>query len=173
MEKIYIVLSRSNTLVARIIRLLTKKYYNHASVSMDKSLDTFYSFGRHDPRFMFPAGFIVEGVHKGFFGLHPSTKILVLEREVPSEAKEEVMANIRGFVSERKKFRYGIHQLPMVYRGKTYRSEKYYVCSVFCAYILRNAFDFGKDYSLVMPEDFYGLSARMIYEGKREGYVYA
>jgi len=85
MGKVYIILSRSNTLLARFIRLVTKKYYNHASLSFDRSLETFYSFGRLNPKLMFPAGFITEGVKSGYFGLHPGTKIMVLERELPEE----------------------------------------------------------------------------------------
>ena len=170
MGQVYIILSRSNTVLARFIRLVTKKYYNHASLSFERSLDTFYSFGRLNPRLMFPAGFITEGVRSGYFGLHPKTKIMVLERDLPDEDIEVAKDNLLPFINRERRFKYGIWHFPNIYRGKTYRDDRNYVCSVFVAYVMKHAFDYGKDYSLVMPEDFHKLGANVIYEGNRGDY---
>ena len=56
--------------------------------------------------------------------------------------------------------------------GKPYRSEDHYVCSVFAAYLLNDHLDFGKDYSLVYPEDFYIFGFDKIYEGTTGEYKY-
>ena len=55
MNKVYIVLSRSNTLLAMLIRVFTGKFYNHASIAFEKDLNSFYSFGRKNPRLLLPA----------------------------------------------------------------------------------------------------------------------
>ncbi|MEG1781959.1 MAG: hypothetical protein RR253_01790 [Oscillospiraceae bacterium] len=172
MKKFYIVLSRSGTILARAIRIFTKKYYNHTSISFERSLNTFYSFGRRNPRLMFPAGFITEGVHSGFFALHPKTKICVLEGEMSEEAFCGVQKKLEPFIREPKKYKYGILQMLKMMTGKPYRSQDHYVCSVFAAYLLDDYFDFGKDYSLVYPEDFYIFDFKKIYEGTTGEYEY-
>lgn len=172
MKKFYIVLSRSNTLFARLIRLVTHKYYNHTSFTFDKSLDVFYSFGRRNPKHMFPAGFIIEGVHSGFFGLHPDVKICVLEGEISEENYEIIQERLKPFIANPKKYIYGTFQTINMTLGKPYRSEDHFVCSVFVAYLFRDILDFGKDYSLVYPEDFYKFNFKKIYEGTAGDYTY-
>lgn len=171
-RKLYIVLSRSGTVLARAIQVVTRKYYNHTSVSFDKSLDTFYSFGRRNPRLMFPAGFIIEGVHRGFFGIHPHTKICVLEGEITREDYRLIQQRLAPFIAQPRKYKYGVAHLPLMIRGMPYRSENNYVCSVFAAYLLRNILNFEKDYSLVYPEDFYKFNFKKIYEGEAGDYDY-
>lgn len=172
MKKVYIVLSRSGTILARAIQVFTKKYYNHTSISFEKSLDTFYSFGRRNPYLMFPAGFITEGVHRGFFGVHPNTKICVMEGEISDGDFDTVQKKLAPFIANPKKYKYGITQMIKMMRGVPYRSEDHFVCSVFAAYLLKDALDFGKDYSLVYPEDFYMLGFDKIYEGTAGDYEY-
>lgn len=172
MKNFYIVLSRSHTIFAIIIRCFTRKYYNHTSVAFDKSLDEFYSFGRRNPRFMFPAGFITEGAHKGFFQIHPKTKIRVLEGELTQEQYEIVMEKLTPFKENPKKYKYGLIQAVMMVLNIPYHSDTHYVCSVFAAYLFKDIFDFGKDYSLVFPEDFCKLGLNKIYEGRTGDYRY-
>ena len=40
--KVYIVISQTGTILSRIIKLLTRKNYNHASISLDKELNEMY-----------------------------------------------------------------------------------------------------------------------------------
>ena len=157
---------------ARGIRIFTRKYYNHTSVSFDKSLEVFYSFGRRNPRLMFPAGFIIEGVHSGFFGLHPKTEICVLEGEISDDDYETVKSRLAPFIAQPKKYKYGVIQVPKMMLGIKDRSKTRYVCSVFAAYLFKGMLDFGKDYSLVYPEDFYRFNFEKIYEGTTGDYNY-
>ena len=45
-KKIYILLTDTGTLFTNLIKLYTKKTYNHASISFDSELSEVYSFGR-------------------------------------------------------------------------------------------------------------------------------
>jgi hypothetical protein len=172
MRRAYIILSHSNTLPARIIRFFTGKYYNHVSFGFSKDLKEIYSFGRKYPRFIYPGGFITEGVKSGYFGLHPGTKIAVMEINLSRRETDRIKAKIEKFIKNRNKFKYGLWHTVRIYFGKIYRDDKKYVCSVFVAYLLKDSFDLGKDYSLIMPEDFYILNAKIIYEGTRGGYCF-
>jgi len=60
MKKIYIVISQTGTILSKIIKLVTKKEYNHASLSMEGSLEKMYSFGRKDPYNPFIGVFVIE-----------------------------------------------------------------------------------------------------------------
>ena len=46
---VYIVISQTGTILSRIIKFLTRKEYNHASISLKDDLSVMYSFGRKNP----------------------------------------------------------------------------------------------------------------------------
>ncbi len=170
MKDVYIVLSRSGTVLARAIRAFTKKYYNHTSISFEKSLEPFYSFGRRNPKRMFPAGFIIEGVHSGFFKLHPTTKICVLKTSVSDEDYNLMQERLKPFIENPLKYKYGVFQMPYMMFNKKYTPETEYVCSVFVASLLRDILKFDRDYTMMYPEDFYQFNFEKIYEGDAGDY---
>ena len=43
-KQIYIVISQTGTILSRILKLVTKAEYNHASISLVPDLNTMYSF---------------------------------------------------------------------------------------------------------------------------------
>ena len=97
MNNYYIVLSHSNTLMARVVRIFTGAYWNHTSLALSGELNEFYSFGRKNPRLLFPAGFISEGVHTGYFGLKPKTKIAVYEAQMTDEEYGDMLTKLDEF----------------------------------------------------------------------------
>ena len=165
MNEFYIVLSRSHTTVAMMVRTFTKKYYSHASLAFSPSLDSFHSFGRKNPKMMLPAGFITEGIDNGYFGLWPDTKILVLKGALCDDEFSLLQQRVREFEIDRAEFRYNVIGLVTSYIGIPWHRRKHYTCSGFVAYLFRDILDFGKDYSLVQPEDFYKFDFEKIYEG--------
>ena len=64
---IYLLFTRSNTLMSRAIFLFTNDTYTHVSISTDDTLEEFYSFGRRMPHMMLPAGFTKESVYGGLY----------------------------------------------------------------------------------------------------------
>lgn len=48
MEKfyVYVVLTRTNTVISRLIQLFKKDEFTHAAISLDRDLANMYSFGR-------------------------------------------------------------------------------------------------------------------------------
>lgn len=48
-DYIYVLVSRTGTNIAKIIRFFTRKPYNHASISADSNLHEMYSFCRNSP----------------------------------------------------------------------------------------------------------------------------
>ena len=56
MKTIYILLTRSGTLLSNVVHLLTRDTYTHASISFDHELQPLYSSARKNGVTMFPAG---------------------------------------------------------------------------------------------------------------------
>lgn len=63
MHKIYIVLTYTGTLLARIVRFYTRKEYSHVSIALDENLNMMYSFGRLNPYNAFVGGFVHERIN--------------------------------------------------------------------------------------------------------------
>ena len=171
MKNIYIILSRSHTMLARSIQFISKKYYNHTSISFDDEIDTFYSFGRKNPRYLFPAGFITESIDTGFFGLHPETKICILKMPVSNEDFASVLKRLKPFTDNPNYYKYSLLELPCMTLGIPCHQKRKFVCSVFVAYLLDEILDYGKDYALVEPEDFFKFNCEIIYEGTAGDYA--
>ncbi len=172
MKKYYIILSRSKTTVALLVRFFSKKYYSHASLSFDPRLDTFYSFGRKNPLIMLPAGFITEGIDKGYFGVYPKTEIDVLEGELTDEEYDLLQEHLKEFTEKRQRYKYNLLGLPLGFFGIPNERKRHFTCSGFVAYVFRDIFDFGMHYSLVEPEHFYKMNLKSIYKGTAGGYKY-
>jgi len=172
MRDFYLILSRSNTVMAQLVRLFTRKYYSHASIAFDESLDEFYSFGRKHPLLMFPAGFISEGIHTGYFGVYPKTKVKVLKGQVTEDEYDLLKEHLNEFISAWDWYRYDVAGLfNLVFKKPSVRARNY-TCSGFTAHIFRDILEFDKNYSLVEPEDFYKFDFETIYEGTAGDYSY-
>lgn len=66
-RNVYIVVTRTNTIPSRVIRIYTGSPYNHVSLTLDGRLEDMVSFGRLHPFTPVPGGFVHEGKNKGFF----------------------------------------------------------------------------------------------------------
>lgn len=172
MKKVYLILSRSQTMMAIAVRIVTRRYYNHISIALEPSLDEFYSFGRKYPLITFPAGFVKESKGRGFYKLHPNIPVSVMEFELSDEDYDIVTDRLNMFRENPEKYKYDLIHLPQMIRGKPYEIGNTYVCSVFVATLFKDIVNFGKDLSLVYPEDFKKLNGKVIYEGKIKDYKY-
>lgn len=85
MKTVYILLTRSNTIMSRMVRLFTHAHYTHASLSLSLSDALFYSFGRKNISRPLPAGFVKEPLAAGFFGAHPETECALLALPVEDD----------------------------------------------------------------------------------------
>lgn len=70
MKTIYILLTRSNTVLSRMVHLVTKDTYTHASIAFDENLELLYSSSRKNGKTLFPAGACTEKLDSGYYGNH-------------------------------------------------------------------------------------------------------
>ena len=77
-NKVYILLTDTGSLLTKLIKLYTKKPYNHASISFDFELSEVYSFGRKKVENPFHGGFVKEKIYrKGYLNEQTVRFILI------------------------------------------------------------------------------------------------
>jgi hypothetical protein len=163
--RVYIVLSRTHTLMAKAIRIRVGGYYNHASLSLSKELKPLYSFGRKKSKLPLPAGFISEMENGMYMTRHPELDICVLEMRVNKEEYKKIEQKLQTFTEKPSRYGYNIAALPLVCFNIPFQREKHYTCSGFVATVLNDGLNFKKDCSLVRPEDFLKFGFQRVYEG--------
>ena len=71
MRTIYVLLSRSGTLLSRLVRAATGDEYTHASIAFDERLETLCSMARIFAALPLPAALVCESPGTGYYGRHP------------------------------------------------------------------------------------------------------
>lgn len=169
MKKFYILLSRTNTIPARIIRSVTKSHYSHTSFSLYPRTDHFYSYARRHINLPVFSGFISENIHTKVFARYPDSPCALYSLDVSDETYEKAKKLIRYFRAHRKEATYnfwGAYAMPL---GFAVRRTNKFTCSQFVAFVLyySGACRLPKDPYLMMPDDFENVKAfKLIYRGK-------
>jgi hypothetical protein len=166
-KRVYIVLTRTNTILSRLIGVLKNDEYTHASISLNKNIETMYSFGRRYQYNPFIGRFVKENLNEGVFGLQKSLKGLVMEIEVTSDQYDKINQMLNEFIINKNHYKY--NYLGLIYsllNLETCRNDRF-LCSEFVYYLLNEcgAVNFNKPRNLVRPQDFLQLKGRVIYRG--------
>ena len=173
-EQIYIVVSQTGTVLSRMLKLITRDEYNHVSIALKRDLTLMYSFGRRNPYFPFPGGFVVESLQFGTFKRFVNTKVVVLAIDVDSDDYTKIKSYIEKMVVSPKKYRYNYIGLCLAAFKISYRGKNSFYCSEFVKQVLnvgdvRVATNFS---NIIKPEDFLCLpDAKCIYKGKLKDYL--
>ena len=169
-KKIYILLTDTGTLFTNLIKLYTKKPYNHASISFDSELSEVYSFGRKTARNPFIGGFVKEDVDKGLF---KEANCAVYALTVNEVQLQKMNCYIKEIEAQKGEYRYNLLGLLGFLLNKPIKRKKAFFCSQFVATVLKecNIIDFGKPPSLVAPNDLQKVSkCQLVYEGELKTY---
>ena len=166
MKKIYIVLSQSDSILAKTIKLFTKDKYSHISISFNKDCTNMYSIGRKYKYCPFIGKYMNESIYKGLYSVSPRAEILIYELTI----SDEKYKNIKRLLDE-----YGISckgynflGLVLAIFNKKINRRKYY-CSEFIYKILSDDSVklFEKTKKIVKPMDFEKIeNLKFVYEGK-------
>lgn len=169
MEKahVYIVLTRTNTLISRLIHLVTQDDYTHAALALDKDLREMYSFARKYTYNPFVGRFKHEQLNEGIYKLAKQLPGVVLELEVSPEEYAEVRATIQEFIDNSSRYKYNCRGLLYGLLNKPTTRDDRFLCSQFVYYVLHQAgiADFQMPANLVKPQDFLKLPGRVVYQG--------
>lgn len=86
---LYIMISRTETGIAKFIRTFTQYPYNHVSLTLDPALRNWYSFARYHKDAPFYSGFIKEPVER-FYDQTGDASVRIFRLEIPQERARRI-----------------------------------------------------------------------------------
>lgn len=168
MPCVYILLTRTDTLFARLLHGMGGSRYTHASLALDRDLGRMYSFARRYEPFMLPGGFIRENIHAGVFGRCGGADSLLLELPVSRATYEAIERQMTVMASAGSCWDYDVLGLALAGLGIPHVRPGKYFCSQFVADVLERtgALTLPCHPSLIRPEDFARMPGfRVVYRG--------
>ena len=155
MKNIYILLTRSRTIVSRLVHLSTGDTYTHASIAWDDALTTLCSFARRHTALPLPAGLMREDLCGGYYDLHRYMPCALLRLSVDDETHRLLREQIEKMLSDAARYRYSVAGLLCCRSGRELERDGRCFCSQFVAGMLEKcgAAVLDKAPSLMRPED--------------------
>ncbi len=159
MKSLYIILTRSETVLSRMVYLLTRDTYTHASLAFDEALDTLYTSSRKNGRTLFPAGPCREYLHAGYLGRHPHIPCAVYELRVSDEIYSCAVQEAALIMDNADEYHFNIIGLLLCRFDIPYHRKRHFFCSQFVGEVLNRskAVRMPKAISLMRPSDYMSL----------------
>ena len=168
-KSIYILLTRSNTVVSQMVSLTTADKYTHVSISFEKNLTPLYSFARRFIHTPLPAGLRPEYLDQGFFKKHPRIPCALYELVVEDEIYHNCKHAVENMMLDADKYKFNIWGLLLCRLSIPSKRKNHYFCSEFVSKVLldNNAVPLPKVPSLMRPNDYTKLpDLNCLYEGR-------
>lgn len=160
-KEIYVIFSRTETGMGKMIRKLTKHAYNHVAIALEDSFQMLYSFARYSYNAPLIGGFVKEGYLRYTYMGDAAVKvarICVSEREYT-----EILARLAVLLEEKEKMIYNSFGALGSLFGRRLHIRDAYTCIEFAAWLL------GKEEILRIKELEAMLEAHIVFEGKASG----
>lgn len=156
MKNIYILLTRSGTLLSDLVYLLTGAPYTHVSLAFDEDLNTLYSSTRKNGYTMFPAGPSREYLNRGVFLLRRNIPCALYMLEVSDEVYRRARRRTEHMMAHGRLYRFNVLGLILCAFHIRWARRRHYFCSQFASEILQKsgALDLPKDSTLMRPSDY-------------------
>lgn len=173
MKKIYVLLMHTNTMPAKIVKAFTRYEYSHVAISLDKSCNTLYSFGRKQVHSIIDGGFSIENKNGEFFKIFDKTKCRIFEVKISDKQYIKLCSIIEYMKEHSEEYKYDFLGIAFRFFKLPVTFKKKYVCSYFVAYVLQKCdiYSFNKKTCFVKPQDFESLNGfNEIYRGVFKAY---
>ncbi|MBQ8043587.1 MAG: hypothetical protein IJ272_05500 [Clostridia bacterium] len=156
---IYILLTRTSTILSRIVHLITADDYTHVSIAFNENLHPLYSSSRKNGRTLFPAGPCTEKLNKGFWKSHRHVPCAVYKLEVTEEVYKNAQIEIEKILNRADEYHFNIIGLILCRMNIPYNRKRNYFCSQFVSEILgkSKAIKLPKQPCLMRPSDYMKL----------------
>lgn len=170
---LYIVLTATESLVARAVHCLTRDRYTHSAPALEPSLTAMYSFSRAYSRFPFYGKFRRESPNQGFLAHCRQVPTKVIALPVTDKQYDLVVQRLSYFCDHAN--RYGYNYIGMFFNliGKSYASKRRYTCSQFVSETLYECgiVEFDCSFSLIRPVMSEDLRGEVVFEGNLHEYT--
>lgn len=173
MKKIYIVLTYTGTVLAKIIKYCTKDEFSHVSISLDKDLEEMYSFGRLNPYNPFWGGFVHESIESGTFKRFKNTRAKIYSLNVENEQYKRLVKIIKYFNTHKQKYRFNTLGIVCGAAKKRIKRKNKFYCAEFIKHILQSAgiASVAELPKIIKPEDFKNIDGlNLEYKGLLKNY---
>lgn len=164
-------LTDTNTILSKTIKLYTKATYNHASIALEPTLLKPYSFGRKYAHNPFSGGYVEEDLSRYYF-LRAQCTIYSCEI---SEQHYENLVEVLSFYNETKSiYRYNLVGLVTLALNIDFDRKDAFFCSQFVASVLSESgiYKFEKEPHFVTPQNLSQLPIFVpIYSGSLQDYL--
>ncbi|WP_440897856.1 hypothetical protein ACS127_07800 [Amphibacillus sp. Q70] len=171
-KTIYLIFLSTGTMLARTIDFYTNTSLNHVSISLDRSLNFVYSFGRKRPNNPFIGGFIKENLNLSFFN---QSTCAIYQLKITEREYEQLSEKILLMEAQKHLYRYNFLGLIGVMINKELHRHNAYFCSQFVATILKECgvYQDSKPSGLIRPQDLRAWGElELIYQGELKSYPY-
>ena len=132
-KSIYILLTRTSSILSRLIARLTRAAYTHAALSLDDAFEETYSFTRRNPRLILPAGLARENLWRGLYFARRDPPCRVYRLRLTEEEYERISRRVREMYAERGRYHYNYLGVAANYFGHHYSTPRRFFCSEFVA----------------------------------------
>lgn len=155
MKKIYILLTRTQSILSRAVHLVTSDQFTHAAIAFDEDMQLLYSSARWDGETMFPAGPCQESLARGFYARR-KTPCAVYELEVEDHVYLRALEEVGNIIAHQSRYRFNIIGLFLCWLHIPYRRKTHFFCSQFVGEILQKsgALELPKEPCLMKPSDY-------------------
>lgn len=169
MEKkhLYIVLTRTNTVLSRLIHFIKNDEYTHAAISLDKNLCQMYSFGRKYVYNPFLGRFRHEGLNEGVYKLCKTVPGIIMELEISQEQYERIEDLLEQFILNSNYYKYNYKGLIFGLINKPMQEDDTFLCSEFVYHLLKESeiADLNISRNLVRPQSLLDIKSKVVYKG--------
>lgn len=163
MKSIYILLTKSDTWVSKVIKMLTDDRYTHASISFEENLQPLYSFSRKFVNLPLPAGLRTEPLTEGFFRKYQYIPCALYELQVSDEVYIAARTEVEQMMHDAPSYRFSVIGLILCRLNIPFHRDRRYFCSEFVSEVL----PLPKEASLMRPNDYTKIPAlSCLFEGR-------
>lgn len=175
MKKVYIMLSKTDTIFCSLIQRYTKEPYAHVSLLFSDDFKFGYSFSRKKVKNPFLGGLMKEDYFK-WVEAFPETDCLMYELEITSKQHQALITIVDRFYSKQQQYKYNLPGvIGNLFHIKIAPKNRYF-CSQFVSTVLEEAgiLSFDKDPLFVTAIDFKNHPRlNLIYEGSLMALLHA
>ncbi len=169
MKTIYILLTRSGTLLSNLVYAFTGAEYTHASLAFDEDLSCLYSSTRKNGYTMFPAGPSKEYLNRGVFRLRENVPCALYALEVTDEAYVRARRRAEHMMAHGNLYRFNVIGLALCGFHIRWQRRRHYFCSQLVGEVLEKSgsMELPKHTTLMRPNDFSRMEQlQCVFRGK-------